>query len=222
MLSLMTNGGGNPARIKVLYDPLCGWCYGATPAVRRLLGDASIRLELAPTGLFSGEGARPMDAGFAEYAWANDQRIEQLTGQRFSERYRDDVLGATGTKLDSGLATMALTAVALTSPRRELDALEAIQAARYREGRDVTALGVLVDVLRSLGLEGAATRLSGANPELVAAVESRTTQARSVLQAVGARGVPTVVAGEGPSQRLVPSERLYGSFDDLLRHLRAA
>ena len=63
-LSLMTNGGDNPNRIKVLYDPLCGWCYGATPAVRRLLGDASIRLELAPTGLFSGEGARPMDAGF--------------------------------------------------------------------------------------------------------------------------------------------------------------
>ena len=222
MLSLMTNDGDDTNRVKVLYDPLCGWCYGATPALRRLLGEAGIRLELAPTGLFSREGARPMDAGFAAYAWANDQRIEQLTGQRFSDRYRDDVLGATGTKLDSGLATMALTAVALTAPGRELDALEAIQAARYREGRDVTALGVLFDVLRSLGLEEAATRLSGADSGLVAAVKSRTTQARSLLQAVGARGVPTVVAGEGPSQRLVPSERLYGSFEDLLRHLRAA
>src|SRR5687767_4174672 len=109
----MANGSGNSTRVTVLYDPLCGWCYGAMPVFRRLAGDARIRLELAPTGLFSGEGARPMDAGFAEYAWANDQSIKQLTGQRFSKRYRENVLGAPDTKLDSGPATMALTAAAL-------------------------------------------------------------------------------------------------------------
>jgi len=84
------------AVMKVLYDPLCGWCYGATPSVRRLVVEAGLHLALIPTGLFSGDGARPIDAGFAEYAWANDQRIARLTGQRFSERYRDDVLGARG------------------------------------------------------------------------------------------------------------------------------
>jgi putative protein-disulfide isomerase len=218
----MTNGSGDSTRITVLYDPLCGWCYGATPAFRRLVGIAGVHMELVPTGLFSGDGARPMDAGFAEYAWANDQRIEQLTKQRFSNRYRADVLGAQGTKLDSGPATMALTAAAITGPGRELGALEAIQAARYIDGRDVTALGVLVDILRSLGLEDAAVRLSGADAELVAAVESRTAEARGVLRAVGGRGVPTVVAWESSSKRLVPSERLYGPFDDLLRQLHLA
>lgn len=218
----MTNGSGNSTRLTVLYDPLCGWCYGATPAFRRLVRDAGVRLELVPTGLFSGAGARPMDAGFAAYAWTNDQRIEQLTGQRFSKRYRDHVLGAQGTQLDSGPATMALTAAALTGPGCELDALEAIQAARFIDGRDVTALGVLVDILRGLGLEAAARRLSGADSGLVSAVESRTAEARSILRALGAHGVPTVVAGENSSQRLVPSERLYGSFDDLLRNLHAA
>ena len=217
----MTNGSGDSTRITVLYDPLCGWCYGATPALRRLVGIAGVHMELVPTGLFSGDGARPMDAGFAEYAWANDQRIEQLTGQRFSNRYRTAVLGAQGTKLDSGPATMALTAAALASPGRELDALEAIQAARYVEGRDVTALDVLVDILRSLGLEEAATLLSDGDSGLVAVVESRTAEARSMLRAVGARGVPAVVAGENSSQRLVPSEHLYGPLDDLLRHLHA-
>ena len=35
-----------------------------------------------------------MDAQFAAYAWANDQRIQQLTGQPFTQVYRDRILGA--------------------------------------------------------------------------------------------------------------------------------
>lgn len=51
-----------------------------------------VQLHLMPTGLFAGDGARTMDRGFAEYAWANDQRIQHLTGQPFSETYRQTVL----------------------------------------------------------------------------------------------------------------------------------
>ena len=71
-------------RVTYLFDPLCGWCYGAGPALERLgqLGD--VTLELMPTGLFAGEGARAMDAQFAAYAWQNDERIARLTGQPFS------------------------------------------------------------------------------------------------------------------------------------------
>lgn len=54
----------------------------------------NVTLKLAPSGLFSAAGARPMDANFAAYAWANDQRIDGLTGQNFSPAYREKVLGA--------------------------------------------------------------------------------------------------------------------------------
>ena len=57
------------ARITCLFDPLCGWCYGAAPALHRLRDVEGFSVELAPTGLFSGAGARPMDASFAAYAW---------------------------------------------------------------------------------------------------------------------------------------------------------
>jgi hypothetical protein len=53
------------------------------------------------TGLFSGVGARPLDAGFAAPAWDSDQRIKQLSGQPFSEAYLDNVLNVRGTLLDS-------------------------------------------------------------------------------------------------------------------------
>ena len=104
------------ATVTYLFAPLCGWCYAAAPALTYLQGVEGIDVKLAPTGLFAGAGARPMDAQFAAYAWANDQRIQQLTGQPFTQAYRDHILGAANGRFDSGPATLALTAVAQTAP----------------------------------------------------------------------------------------------------------
>ena len=75
-----------------LFDPLCGWCYGASAMLEKLIDLPDLEIELAPTGLFAGGGARPMDLDFANYAWTNDQRISRLTGQPFSDAYRRNVL----------------------------------------------------------------------------------------------------------------------------------
>ena len=79
--------------ITYLFDPLCGWCYGASATLEKLVAQPDFTIELAPTGLFAGDGAKPMDDGFAAYAWENDQRISRLSGQPFSEDYRHKVLG---------------------------------------------------------------------------------------------------------------------------------
>ena len=89
-------------RVSYLFDPLCGWCYGAGPTLERLGQLDDVTLELMPTGLFAGEGARVMDAQFAAYAWQNDERIARLTGQPFSEIYRSRVLGHTGGMFELG------------------------------------------------------------------------------------------------------------------------
>lgn len=51
--------------VTYLFDPLCGWCYAAAPALKFLQGQEGVAVVLAPTGLFAGAGARPMDAQFA-------------------------------------------------------------------------------------------------------------------------------------------------------------
>lgn len=90
-----------------LFDPLCGWCYGASPALERLWALEDISVELMPTGLFAGAGAFPMNAGFAAHAWDADERIAKLTGQRFNETYRTKVLENRESRVDSGPATLA-------------------------------------------------------------------------------------------------------------------
>jgi putative protein-disulfide isomerase len=209
--------------ITYLFDPLCGWCYAAAPALGRLQGTPGLRITLAPSGLFAGQGARPMDAQFAAYAWSNDQRIEKLTGQPFTQAYRDNILGAVAGRFDSGPATLALTAVAQTAPGRELEALHALQRARYVDGRDTADAAVLADVLATLGLADASVLARAPDATLHRAMAERVANAQALLRAVGARGVPQlVVTAQGGALRLIGGDALLRPHERLVELVTAA
>lgn len=207
--------------VTYLFDPLCGWCYGASPVVQQLGQQPNIQLELVPSGLFAG-GGRTMDAVFADYAWSNDQRIAKLTGQRFTEDYRQKVLGRRGSRFDSAAATLALTAVSLSEPQRELEALKALQEARYVQGLDTCDVSVVGKLLRDLGLAAAADRLVASDAELLAAYAARIQKTRGLIQTLGAQGVPALVVSDNKGSRLLSGNALYGNFEDLLSQVAAA
>jgi putative protein-disulfide isomerase len=206
--------------ITYLFDPLCGWCYGASPAIQRLGQEASITLELAPTGLFSG-GDRTMSAEFADYAWSNDVRIEKMTGQRFSTQYRSQVLGQHGRPFDSSAASIALTAVAHTAPGQELAALKALQEARYVDGLDTCAPEGVDAVLRAQGLDAAADLLAAHDADLQQRHDARVQQARRLMKMHGAQGVPAMLVNTGDGARLLRGDALYGGFDNLMAAIAA-
>ncbi len=208
--------------VTYLFDPLCGWCYGASPVVQRLGRQDTLQLALAPTGLFAGSGGRLMDAAFADYAWSNDQRIEKLTGQRFTEAYRTRVLGKPGSRFDSGPATLALTAVALTEPQHELDTLKILQEARYVHALNTSAVPVVEKLLRGAGRSAAADRLAAGDAELLSANTARTRKAQGLMQTLGAQGVPALVITDGQGSRLLRGNALYGSFESLLGQIASA
>jgi len=207
--------------ITYLFDPLCGWCYGAAPALEKLAGQG-FTVRLAPTGLFAGDGARPMDEAFAAYAWTNDQRIARLTGQPFSEEYRYKVLADRARLFDSGPASLALTAVVACAPEQEFEALKAVQRARYVDGRDTTDFSVLSDVLSSLRLGDAARRIAEPDGDLLTAYRRRVDAARGEMLRFGVNGVPALIVGAGDDRRLIKASALFGSDDGLLADLKAA
>lgn len=201
-----------PTTLTYLFDPLCGWCYGASPVMQQLGQHPGITLELAPTGLFAG-GGRTMDAAFADFAWSNDTRIAKLTGQRFTEAYRTQVLGRIGSPFDSSTATLALTAVSVTEPARELQALKLLQEARYVDGQDTTAVPVVAQLLRTANLAAAADRLLAADADLRQANTARLQRAQGLMRSLGASGVPALVRTDASGSRLLPGNALFGSFE---------
>ncbi|QND62476.1 DsbA family protein [Mesorhizobium loti] len=208
------------SEVTYLFDPLCGWCYGATPMLDRLSA-TGVRVELLPTGLFSGAGARPMDEGFAAHAWANDQRIERLTGQMFTPAYRHNVLDIRGTLLDSHAATLGISAAGLEDPSR-LAALKTIQRARYVDGRDVVTIGGVAEVLAAAGMADAARLLKAPTEALLTAHRELVGRGRALFQRLHADGVPSLAVIRNDAPRLIGSNALFGSFDNLVAHIAAA
>jgi putative protein-disulfide isomerase len=208
-------------RITYLFDPLCGWCYGAGPALDRLALLDDVTLELMPTGLFAGEGARAMDAQFAAYAWQNDQRIARLTGQSFSEAYRTQVLGRTGGTFDSAPATLGVIAARVAEPARELEALKALQRARYVDGQDNVSLAGVSDILQSAGISAAAERVRAQDDQLIEVYRREIEAAQHEMRRFGISGVPAVLVGDGAERHLLPGNLLFGRFDVLLAQLKA-
>lgn len=209
-------------RITYLFDPLCGWCYGASPALEGLARRSDVTLHLAPTGLFAGDNARLLDANFAAFAWQNDQRIQRLTGQVFSTAYQRQVLAATGARFDSTPATLGVVAVGLSEPARELEALRALQQARYVDGLDNALLSVVADVLSSAGFAAAAHRLLAPDAELLDTYDARLAAARREMARFGAQGVPTLIIEDAKGSRLLPSSVLFGDQSALDAHLQAS
>ena len=204
-----------------LFDPMCGWCYGASPTLEALKERGGYRVDLVPTGLFADESAFAMNDAFAAHAWDADQRIARLSGQPFSEAYRRNVLGNRKARVDSGPATLALTAVRLTAPERELEALAAIQRSRYVDGRDNGDPAVIADVLETLSLKDASLRFSAPDAILLSANRTRIESGRAAMHHCGARGVPALLAAQGQNRRLVDANALFGGIEALLASLAA-
>ncbi|MEO0637381.1 MAG: DsbA family protein, partial [Pseudomonadota bacterium] len=66
------------------YDPICGWCYGAAPAVRAVAEIVPVRLVMA--GLVVGERVGPA-ARMEGYIVSASERLEAVTGRRPSEAF---------------------------------------------------------------------------------------------------------------------------------------
>lgn len=204
---------GKIMKIYYLFDPLCGWCYGAKPALETVASQYPV--ELTPTGLFFRSG-RVMDADFAQYAWGNDQRIQRLTGQAFSTAYRENVLQGGG-QFDSQNSLLALTAVREMAPEQEIAVLSALQTARYIDGRDNADLDVIADILHTQGLGDVVPKLH--DPQTEQTLLARINFGQQLTQRLGVLGVPQLVLERDGRFEVAPSHLLFERQQNILNNL---
>jgi putative protein-disulfide isomerase len=204
-----------PGTVIAIVDPLCGWCWGAAPALTRLAESGAVPLELLASGLFI--GGRPMTPDFAAYAWKNDCRIRDLTGQTFSDAYREKVLGDLNSTFDSGPATLAFATVQSRAPDQALRALHALQAARWVDGRDITDEAVCAAVLREIGIgEDDVSAFLNEDEAVIDALNQRADLARRLMEHVGARGVPTLLRVTESGVEMIEGRVLFENVETIV------
>lgn len=200
-------------KIYYLFDPLCGWCYGASPILQEV--NKIYPLALTPTGLFYQAG-RKLDASWANHAWENDQRIAKLTGQIFSQHYFKEVLQSKGV-FDSKNLLLALTVVQRTDPSKAFTVLSALQTIRYVDGLDNTNINVIEQVLVQQGLSKAVLLINQKLTETL--LLERIQFGQQLAQQVDIQGVPQLIVEKEDKLNLVPSQLLYEASEALLAYL---
>ncbi|WP_426342599.1 DsbA family protein [Pseudoduganella sp. S-14] len=210
------------ARLKYIFDPLCGWCYASAPALHTLAETYPDALELMPSGLFSDTGARAMTPAWAHHAWSNDRRIEAMTGQPFSAAYQRNILQSPGMHFDSGVMNRALTAIRALDPHLEPRILRRLQSARYVDGLDTSNAAVVAgECARQVaGLDAVefAERL-GHDSGLARQTALRIGATQDLMRRAGVNGVPVLLLQSGEGEYVVNGAALYGDGAALLAEI---
>jgi putative protein-disulfide isomerase len=207
------------ATLHYIFDPLCGWCYAASPLVRATMHELSevVALRLHPGLLF--EDPVNLGASWRHHIVQADQHIHQLSGVRFGGAYFERIKHAEPLIFASSPPAAAVLAAEQLGASAGLDMLEAIQLAHYEAGLDVCDPQQLRSIAAQLSLPIEDFDLA-LNQQLKT-LPVKTQSARSMLQASGGKGFPTFVLETDVRRVRIDHSQAYGqpiTFIDQINH----
>ena len=177
-----------PAILHCIYDPFCGWCYGAAPLLEAARGVADLEIRLHGGGMMAGGRRQAVTEALRGFVVQHDRRIAQLSGQPFGSAYTEGLLRDTGAVFDSAPPTTAILAAETFG--KGLDMLHRIQQAHFIEGQRIAERETLARLAEEIGIDRAAyekefARVNGA------LTEQHMDESRALLDRVGGAGFPT-------------------------------
>lgn len=172
------------AQLHYIYDPLCGWCYGAEPLMLAALGVDGLALKMHAGCLWPEPTTLPEQ--MRAYIQQADKRVGAMSGQPYGAAYLEGLLLDPNMVLDSRPTIAAVLAAAALDPTKGVGMLTRIQHAHYEDGRHVVRHDVLCDIATQLGLERSAFE---AELERVPTAE-HIAETHRLMGRLGARGFP--------------------------------
>ncbi len=189
------------AVLHYIYDPLCGWCYGAEPLVWAASKVDGLALVMHAGGLWPQPTRLPDD--MRRYIAQADARVGQMSGQPYGQPYLKGLLFDPELVLESRPVIAAVLAAQSLDAAKALPMLRGIQHAHYERGLHVVRDETLREVAAEIGLDVAAfdeARQSVPVDEHIAA-------SQELMNNVGAQGFPTFVLQIGNDWFAVPHGR---------------
>ncbi|KAA0994361.1 DsbA family protein [Pseudomonas sp. ANT_J12] len=167
-----------------IYDPLCGWCYGAKPLVQA--AQAVLPVIAHGGGMMTGANRQTVSPQLRNYVMPHDRRIAEFTGQPFGEAYFEGLLRDETAVFDSAPPIAAVLA-AEHMAGRGLELLGRLQTAHYQEGRRIADEAVLFELANAIGLDPQAFQSAFHEAD----TERHIKESRALLANVGGQGFPT-------------------------------
>jgi putative protein-disulfide isomerase len=189
------------ATLHYIYDPLCGWCYGAEPLVWAASKVEGITLRMHAGGLWPQPTRLPVD--MRRYIQQADARVGQMSGQPYGQPYLNGLLFDPDLVLESRPVIAAVLAAQALDSGKALAMLRGIQHAHYERGEHVVRQETLRQIAVEIGLDAAAFEQALKR----VSVEDHIAASQQLMNNVGARGFPTFVLQIGDDWVAVPHSR---------------
>jgi putative protein-disulfide isomerase len=189
------------ATLHYIYDPLCGWCYGAEPLVNAAVGVEGLELALHGGGLWPEPTRLPEDR--RAYIREADQRVGRMSGQPYGSAYLSGLLDDPTLTLESRPTTAAVLAAQSIDPAKALAMLQGIQHGHYERGLKVVEPAVLGQIAGEIGLDRDAFDAASKAVE----VDAHISNTRRFMHQIGAGGFPAFVLQIGDQWFAVPNRQ---------------
>ncbi|CAM3577837.1 DsbA family protein [Pseudoalteromonas maricaloris] len=194
-------------KVHYFFDPMCGWCYGATSLLDAIAANSDLKLELHPGGMIANQS---IEKAFRNHILTSDARIASITGAQFGKGYIQRVKSNDPMILDSYITARAIiTAEQLgIAP---LNMLKTIQHAHYIEGKQVNRTEVIEGLAVELGLDK--NHWQQAMLANQGAEQTKIAQSRLLMQKLQVTGYPTLILEKHEKQIKLPHTAYYGKPD---------
>jgi putative protein-disulfide isomerase len=188
-------------------DPMCSWCYGFGPELAKLLAHhPEAQLDIVMGGLRP-FNTQPTTQEFRDMLREHWHHVATASGLPFSEA----ALERPGFVYDTEPACRAVVNARTVDAAKTLPYLKAVQAAFYRDGRDVTSGDELADIAGENGFERDTFRMHLDSE----AMREKTRGDFARTQSLGVGGFPTLGVLHGSQVYLVTSGYV---TDDVLEY----
>jgi putative protein-disulfide isomerase len=204
------------ATLHYIYDPLCGWCYGAEPLLHA--AHSVLPIQLHGGGMMTGANRQSVSPQLRDYVMPHDRRIAEYTGQPFGEAYFEGLLRDHDAVFDSAPPITAVLAAEKIAGLG-LELLARLQTAHYVEGRRMADRDVLLDLAESIGLDPQV--FNAAFSEILGAdTQAHIKNSRQWLAKIGGQGFPTLALEQDEQLHLIDISPWLGKPEAFAEWLR--
>lgn len=196
-------------------DPMCSWCYGFSPVVKKLKENyPNIDLQIISGGFAPGSKQKVTKEykDFLEYHWRN---VNLRSGQYFDHSMK---FVNENFHYDTEPSSRALVVVQRFLPEKDFEFLSLMQKSFYVEGKDITNDEVLAELAEETGVEKSVFLESFHSEE----IKLKTAQGFQFSKQLRVQGFPTLLTLENGAVKVLthgfqPYESLKNIVEESLK-----
>ncbi len=207
----------NKDTIYYVYDPLCSWCYGFSPVIKKIKNtyEEQFDFQVISGGMQSGERKQPVSA-IRDYLKGAYKNVTERTGVEFGEQFME-VLEEGNRMLDSVPPSIALSIVKDLKPAETLNFAATIQEAIYYDGFNWNLVDAYFPYLEQYDIESEEFKQKFEDP----LYKEKTLEDFKLAANFGVTGFPSVILKKEDkyyliAQGFVPYEQLQATIEQVL------